>query len=75
MLREQLARLAHQQWAGWLKYMFANSFHDQDGTVVIPKWAVDRWTRQMNTEYKDLPGDEKESDRTEADKVMDLITQ
>ncbi|TES92014.1 MAG: hypothetical protein E3J94_03065 [Desulfobacteraceae bacterium] len=43
------------------------------GTVTIPKWAVERWTRQMNAEYKDLPDDEKESDRAEADKVIDCL--
>ena len=71
-MKELLAEHAHKMWSGWMKYMFSKS-HRIDGVVVIPAWAVDRWTRQMNTPYKDLPKSEKESDRAEADKIMELI--
>jgi len=73
LTREMLATLAHQQWSGWMEYLFEKSTLNDDGTVAIPKWAVERWTRQMNTEYKDLPDDEKESNGTEADKVIDCL--
>lgn len=73
ILREQLAALAHEQWCGWMRYMFERSSERIDGTVIIPRGLVERWTRQMETAYADLPEDEKESDRTEADKVLALL--
>lgn len=68
--REALAAYAHQAWSGWMRYMFAQSRTNKDGTVTIPKELVDRWTRQMQTPYEDLPGEEKESDRHEADRML-----
>lgn len=72
-LTEELADLAHRQWARWMEYLFEKSTLNEDGTVTIPKWAVDRWKRQVNTEYKDLPEEEKESDRNEARRVIEAI--
>jgi len=72
-LREKLAKYAHDAWSGWMKYLFEKSTKNPDGTVTIPKWAVDRWTRQMNTDYWDLSQDERESDRKEADKIIDIM--
>lgn len=72
-LREQLAALAHEQWAGWMKYLFEQSIEGGDGRVEIPALFVARWKRQMYTLYTDLPENEKESDRAEADKVLRVI--
>ena len=44
--------------------------HNTQGGVIIPQWAVERWMRQMNTEYKNLSEEEKESDRKEADGMI-----
>lgn len=71
--REQLAALAHEQWAGWMRYMFERSRERIDGTVIIPRGLAERWTQQMNTAYTDLPEEEKISDRVEADKVLAVI--
>jgi hypothetical protein len=43
------------------------------GEMKIPAWAGDRWRRQMATPYKDLPDEEKESDRAEAQKIQSII--
>jgi hypothetical protein len=67
---ERLANYAHDAWRGWMIYLFQKSEGNSDGTVTIPKWAVDRWTRQCETNYKDLPDDEKQSDRLEAKKIL-----
>jgi hypothetical protein len=67
---EQGAAVAHEQWSGWMKYLFEKSTQNADGTVTIPQWAVGRWTRQMNTPYSELPESEKESDRMEAQKYL-----
>ena len=72
-MREQLAELAHKQWSGWIYYMFGKSKLLPDGRLIIPKWAVDRWTRQADTPYAELSEKEKDSDRTEADKFIALF--
>lgn len=77
--REALARYAHEAWSGWMKYFFSKC--EGGGTVdgvepipvTIPGWAVERWQRQMNTPYAELPEAEKESDRVEADKMLAII--
>lgn len=74
-LREALAALAHEQWSGWWLYAFSKGAVNDDGTLTLPAWAVTRWTRQMKTPYHELPEDEKESDRTEADRVLRAIQQ
>jgi len=77
-LREELAKLAHDQWTGWMEYLFEKSDPQtfrEDGAVVIPSWAVERWKRQMGTPYENLSEDEKDSDRKEADRVIYLLKQ
>lgn len=71
-LTERLAEYAHEAWAGWMRYMLSRCEQKEDGTVIIPAWAVERWTRQMDTVYADLPEGEKESDRDEARKMIAL---
>lgn len=71
-MREALANLCHQQWAGWINYMFSKCEYI-DGNFVIPALLVDRWRRQMITPYEKLPLDEQESDRKEADKFIQLM--
>jgi len=70
-LKEALAEYAHHAWAGWMMYLFEKSVDGaEDGTVVIPAWAVERWMRQATTPYRGLPESEKESDRKEAEQIM-----
>ena len=72
-VREQLADYAHDAWSGWMKYLFSKCHVNQDGSVTVPAWAVERWTRQMNTPYAELPEGEKESDRKEADRMLRIV--
>lgn len=73
-LREKLAELAHKQWSGWIEYMFNKSLKDfHNATLIIPKWAVERWGRQASTPYGDLSEEEKDSDRIEADKFLAIF--
>ena len=69
-LREEVANLAHQQWSGWMEYLFSKGTLNDDGTWTMPKWAVERWTRQMNTPYEVLSESDQDSDRAEADKFL-----
>lgn len=72
-LREKLAGLAHEQWSGWMRYLFDNGIFNNDGTWTMPAWAVERWGRQMRTPYSELSEDERNSDRNEADKMLAVI--
>ena len=62
-VRELLAEYAHVAWSGWMRYMLDN-WDDEH---------LDRWRRQMDTDYHDLPEGEKESDRREADKILHIL--
>lgn len=70
---EDLSCLEHEQWSHWMRYMFSKSNMNKDGSITIPKDLVDRWTRQMNTNYYDLSEKEKDSDREQAKNVMEVI--
>jgi hypothetical protein len=79
--REKLADLAHEQWSGWMRYMLpilepilkTREDHFPDEVPERAFASLVRWKRQLSTPYADLPENEKESDRVEADKVLALI--
>lgn len=73
--RELLAAYAHEAWSGWMKYMIdtRRGWYDNYGGWTIAAESLDRWTRQMNTPYADLPESEKASDRDEAVKILTLL--
>lgn len=72
-LRERLANLAHEQWSGWMHCLFLKGTFNGDGSYTIPQWAVKRWQRQMITPFAKLSEEEKESDRAEADKFIEVL--
>jgi len=69
-VREALADYAHEAWSGWMRYLFDKSIKLADGGVLVPPPAVARWQRQMETPYAQLPDHEKDSDLTEADRML-----
>ena len=77
--REDLADYAHAAWSSWMEYLFSKcapergQYDRETGALIIPAWAVERWKRQLETEYKELPEKEKESDRKEADKILLIV--
>ena len=71
-LRECLAEYAHNAWSGWMEYMFSKC-QEVDVGIFVPAQAYERWSRQKNTAYADLPESEKNSDREEADKIIRII--
>lgn len=80
-LREKLAELAHSQWSGWMDYLFTkcidynpDAVQAEEGAVIIPKWAVERWKGQAKAVYCELTAKEMDSDRTEADKFLAVFT-
>jgi hypothetical protein len=70
---ELLAEYAHTAWCGWMAYLFSKCTLNADGTMTIPSWAVERWTRQTHTPYAQLPEDEKLTDRQEAATILSMI--
>jgi len=75
-LREQFAAYVHEAWSGWMQYMFSKTRPRADGNryvhrdIVLPEVFVTRWQHQCATPYSKLTGEEKESDRAEADKIL-----
>ena len=60
VLLEVLADLEQRQWAHWTRYMLDNYTPEN----------VERWRKQVLTEYEDLSEREKDSDRTWASTVL-----
>ena len=79
-MREKLAELCHEQWSGWMEYLFSKSIpyrpgdiQADKGALIIPQWAVERWSRQMKTPYSELSDNEQSSDRNEADRFLRIF--
>jgi hypothetical protein len=70
--REMLAALAHEQWTGWMRYLFSRTTPSGDGALIPAQW-VTRWQHQMDTPYERLSERDKDSDRKEADRVLAII--
>jgi phage portal protein BeeE len=68
----ELARYAHDAWAGWTKYTFDQSKR-VSGVIVIPADLVARWERQIETSYDNLPIDEQASDLVEAERILEIM--
>ena len=68
---EELADKQHKIWSHWMKYFFSltnmTSYDTIGGekmaVLYIKKDHIDRWQKQMKTNYKNLTEKEKESDR------------
>ena len=70
---EALAAYAHEAWSGWMRYLFSQCWL-RDGTATMPSEWRTRWERQMNTPYAELREDEKESDRKEARRMLEILS-
>lgn len=80
--RERLAAYAHEAWSGWMRWMFEqggfSTIQADDNGETLTFWTMkpekyERWQRQKNTPYADLPESEKASDRDEADKILAIL--
>lgn len=69
-LREKIAALQHEQWTGWMEYLFSKCQRGTSGRLIMPIEVEERWRRQIATPYAELPENERDSDRVEADKVI-----
>ena len=73
LMLEALSDLEHKRWSGWQKHLHSECTKNKDGSLSIPKELVDRWERQISTKYSELTEKEKESDRKEASKTINII--
>ena len=71
---EQLASIEHTRWANWQKHIHSICVKNKNGTLTIPKRAVDKWKQQIKTDYEDLSEKEKEDDRDQVRRYWDLIS-
>lgn len=72
---EALADIQHDIWCHWMRYLFSVCTTNEDGSCTIPADMAERWKRQMETEYHRLSESEKESDREQAAKVLDVLSE
>ena len=72
-LREQLAVFEHEQWSGWMRWLFERGKWNDNGTFTIDGEWADRWHRQMTLHYSFLSETERHSDRKEVDKLCWLL--
>ena len=72
-VREKLAALCHEQWSGWMKYLFSKCSRMEFGSWIIPRKDVEHWQRQIGLPYARLRDDEKNSDRKEADRIIVVL--
>ena len=78
ILRERLAAYAHEAWAGWMKHLCNRAGGNDDlrysGRILLTSMDdAQRWARQMETPYAELPEVEKASDRAQADKILAIL--
>lgn len=72
-LEDMQAKAAHDIWSNWMRYFFTQGEYNGDGSFTIPKEKVERWTRQMNTEFEDLSEKEKQSDYEIAEQFIEPL--
>lgn len=73
-IRESLADIQHEIWAHWMNYQFSKCIENEDGSLTIPANLVVRWRGQADTFYDQLTELEKDSDREQADKILDVLS-
>lgn len=71
---EKGADIEHARWSSWQKYLHSLCSKNDDGTLTIPAWQVERAERQIATDYVDLTEKEKESDRKEVRTYLPMLS-
>ena len=72
-IMEELADVEHQRWSSWQSHVHEQCHEEADGSLRISAEAVERWERQIRTDYEDLSESEKESDRRQVRKYLPLV--
>ena len=64
-LLEKLADSEHERWSRWMRWMFTDTNYTEEN--------VARWKKQMRTPYSELSEGEKDSDRKEARRTIEIF--
>ena len=72
-IKEELAAIEHERWSGWMEYLFSLCKKQHDGSLIIPSFCVEHWTRQSKFSYQELTEKEKESDREQVNSYWPII--
>jgi len=72
-LIEELSNVEHISWSKWMESLFNKSTKNDDGSVTIPKELVYHWQRQIDTPYEELSNVEKNSDRNEVKRQINVL--
>jgi hypothetical protein len=72
-LVEKLAAVEHERWAHWQRYLHEKGRIQADGSLLISADLVQRWRRQYETPFCNLSESEKESDREQVERYLNLI--
>jgi len=79
-LFEKLASIEHERWADWQKYLHSKLGYNEykkDGKTyacyTMEAGDYEHWNRQIDTDYKELPEAEKDSDREQVMRYWHLI--
>lgn len=72
-LLERLASIEHERWSHWQRYVHDQGERSSNGGLVLSKDLIERWERQIATDYADLSDQEKESDREQVRRYLEVI--
>ena len=70
---EILADIEHQRWSDWQSYLHSMCIKNDNGSLTIPADLAEHWNRQINTKYEKLEDYEKESDREQVRRYINII--
>ena len=70
---EELAAIEHERWSDWQRYVHEKGVRLPDGSITLPPELVQRWERQMGTDYAHLSEAEKESDREQVRRYLGIV--
>ena len=70
-LFEELANIEHERWADWQKWCH-KVLRENCPSPELEK-VLKRWDKQIETKYKDLSEEEKNSDRDQVNRYWKLI--
>jgi len=72
-IKEELARVEHERWADWQKYLHSKCVQMPDSSLIIPAASVRHWERQIETPYDELTDREQDSDREQVERYWPII--